>query len=146
MDDLINISPYQMFLLHIRSPKTKSQYTKKFEHFFKFLTQQLGEKEFETENIEKKYFLLYEKAKNESWLFNCLLKYVHFLNRRVETENLSGATFHNYFKNIKKFCLANDIEVKWHKLFLSAPKKRRAAIDRPSSYGTRNKDNFRISR
>ncbi|HET9807892.1 MAG TPA: tyrosine-type recombinase/integrase [Nitrososphaeraceae archaeon] len=86
--------------------------------------------EFETENIEKKYFLLYEKAKNESWLFNCLLKYVHFLNKRVETENLSGATFYNYFKNIKKFCLANDIEVKWHKL-LSAPKKRRAAIDRP---------------
>jgi hypothetical protein len=80
-NELINISPYQMFLLHIRSPKTKSQYIQKFEHFFKFLAQQLGEKEFETENIEKKYFILYEKAKKESWLFNCLLKYVHFINK-----------------------------------------------------------------
>ena len=65
-NDLINISPYQMFLLHIRSPKTKDQYIQKFEHFFKFLSQQLEEKEFETEDIEKKYFLLYEKARNES--------------------------------------------------------------------------------
>ena len=65
-NDLINISPYQMFLLHIRSPKTKSQYTQKFQHFFKFLSQQLGEKEFEIEDIEKKYLFLYEKAKNES--------------------------------------------------------------------------------
>ena len=83
-NDLINISPYQMFLLHIRSSKTKSQYIQKFEHFFKFLSQQLGEKKFEIEDIEKKYFLLYEKAKNENWLFNCLLKYVHFMNKRVE--------------------------------------------------------------
>jgi hypothetical protein len=101
-----------MFLLHIRSPKTKDQYIQKFEHFFKFLSQQLEEKEFETEDIEKKYLLLYDKAKSEHWLFNCILKYVHFINKRVETENLSGATFYNYFKNIKKFCLANDIEVK----------------------------------
>lgn len=53
-DDLINISPYQMFLLHIRSPKTKDQYIQKFEHFFKFLAQQLGEKKFETENNGEK--------------------------------------------------------------------------------------------
>ena len=63
-NDLINISQYQLYLLHIRSPKTKSQYIQKFEYFFNFLAQQLGEKEFETENIEKNYFLLYEKAKS----------------------------------------------------------------------------------
>ena len=34
---------------------------KKFEHFFKFLIEVVGEKEFESEDIEKKYFLLYEK-------------------------------------------------------------------------------------
>ena len=101
MDDINDISPYQMFLLHIRSPKTKNEYTKKFEHFFKFLAQEIGVKEFETENVEKKYFLLYEKARNASWFFNGMLKYVHFINKTVKTENLSGATFYNYFKILK---------------------------------------------
>jgi hypothetical protein len=57
-----------------------------------------------------------------------MLKYVHFINKRLKTENISGPTFYNYFKNIKNFGLANDIEVKWHKLFLAA-KKKQAAID-----------------
>jgi hypothetical protein len=38
-NDLINISQYQFYLLHIRSPKTKSQYIQKFEYFFNFLAQ-----------------------------------------------------------------------------------------------------------
>ena len=56
MDDLSNITPYQMFLLHIRSHKTKNEYTKKFEHFFFISCSRDWRKEFQTENVEKNIF------------------------------------------------------------------------------------------
>jgi hypothetical protein len=126
------ISPYQMFLMYIRSPKTVKEYSVKFDKFFNFLINTLGETEFKTNDIETKYFILYNKAKNNmNWFNSVLHKYIQFQKNRIREENLSGATFANYFKAIKKFCYANELEVKWNRILVGAPIKNRAAKDRP---------------
>jgi hypothetical protein len=51
--DLINISPYQMFLLHIRSLKTKSQYIQNMNISLNFLLNNLKKRNLK-QDIEKK--------------------------------------------------------------------------------------------
>lgn len=54
------VSPYQLFLLYIRSPKTIEEYTNKFnkfDKFFNFLINTLGETDFKTDDTETKYFI-----------------------------------------------------------------------------------------
>lgn len=89
--------------MHIRSPKTKDEDIKKFEYFFKFLIQEMREEEFNINDTESKYSILYQKARNENWFFNCLLKYVNYINKRVTNENLSGATFTIILRISKNF-------------------------------------------
>ena len=126
------ISPYQMFLMYIQSPKTVKEYSDKFDKFFNFLINNLRETEFNIDDTETKYFIFYKKAKNNiNWLNSCLHKYIQFQKNRVNEEKLSGATFANYFKAIKKFCYANELEVKWDRILIGAPIKNRAAKDRP---------------
>ena len=104
------VSPYRLFLLYIRSPKTIEEYTNKFDKFFNFLINTLEEIDFKTDDIETKYSLFYTKAKNNmNWLNSILHKYIQFQKNRVNEEKLSGATFANYFKAIKKFCYANEL-------------------------------------
>jgi hypothetical protein len=106
------ISPYQMFLTYIRSPKTVKEYSDKIDKFFNFLINTLGETEFKTNDIETKYYIFYTKAKNNmNWLNSVLHKYIQFQKNRIREENLSGATFANYFKAIKKFCYANELDI-----------------------------------
>lgn len=57
--------------------------------------------------------------------------YIQFQKNRIREKSLSGATFANYFKAIKKFCYANELEVKWDRMLIGAPRKNRAAKDRP---------------
>ena len=118
--------------MYIRSPKTVKEYSVKFDKFFNFLINNLGETEFNIDDTETKYFIFYKKAKNNiNWLNSCLHKYIQFQKNRVNEEKLSGATFANYFKAIKKFCYANELEVKWDRILIGAPIKNRAAKDRP---------------
>ena len=56
-------SPYQIFLVYIRSPKTIKEYNHKIDKFFNFLINVLREKEFRTDDREANYLLLYTKAK-----------------------------------------------------------------------------------
>lgn len=46
-----------------------------------------------------------------NWLNSVLHKYIQFQKNRIREENLSGATFANYFKAIKKFCYANELDI-----------------------------------
>lgn len=125
------VSPYQIFMLYIRSPKTIKEYSIKFDKFFNFLINTLGETDFKTDDTETKYLLLYTKAKNNiNWFNSILYKYIQFQKIELK-EKLSGATFANYFKAIKKFCYANELEVKWDRILIGAPKINRAAKDRP---------------
>ena len=73
------ISPYHMFLVYIRSPKTVKEYTNKIDKFFNFLINTLGETDFKTNDIETQYLLLYTKAKNNLNWFNYILL-LFFLN------------------------------------------------------------------
>lgn len=91
------ITPYQMFLMYIRSPKTVKEYNVKFEKFFNFLINTLRETEFKTNDTETKYSIFYTKAKNNTNWFNSVLhKYIQFQKNRIREKNLSGATFANY--------------------------------------------------
>ena len=83
--------------------------------------------------IRKQNILFFTKKPkiNINWLNSCLHKYIQFQKNRVKEENLSGATFANYFKAIKKFCYANELEVKWNRILIGAPITNRAAKDRP---------------
>lgn len=80
------ISPYQMFLMYIRSPKTVKEYNIKFETFFDFLINVLGEIEFDTNDLETKYLILYTKAKNNVNWFNSILHKYIYNSRKIELE------------------------------------------------------------
>lgn len=125
-------SAYQIFLLYIRSPKTIKEYNRQFDKFFNFLINKLGETDFRTDDLEAKYSLLYIRAKKDmNWFKSVLYMYIQFQKNRVNEEKLSGATFSNYFKALKKFCFANELEVKWERILIGAPKINRAAKDKP---------------
>lgn len=79
------ITPYQMFLMYIRSPKTVKEYNVKFEKFFNFLINTLRETEFKTNDTETKYSIFYTKAKNNiNWFNSILYKYIQFQKNKVK--------------------------------------------------------------
>jgi hypothetical protein len=79
------VSPYQIFMLYIRSPKTIKEYSIKFDKFFNFLINTLGETDFKTDGTETKYLLLYTTAKNNiNWFNSILYKYIQFQKNRVK--------------------------------------------------------------
>ena len=100
------ISPYQMFLMYIRSPKTVKEYTDKFDKFFNFLINNLGETEFNIVDTETKYFIFYNKAKNNiNWLNSCLHKYIQFQKNRVNRKKVKWCNFCQLFQGNKKILL-----------------------------------------
>jgi integrase len=125
-DDLqLESSAYSLFVLAIRSPRTKEKYLQRFGYFLDFCQVASGD------SIEERCNSLAILAKNDKyWLIKCISRYLQLLKTRVESKEIKASTLRNNVKPIKLFCEQIDVDVPWKKLMRGMPKERKYANDR----------------
>ena len=54
--------------------------------------------------------------KDPKWAFDSIIKFLQFQKERVQRGENTGATLHNFVKEIKLHCEMSDIPVSWKKI------------------------------
>jgi hypothetical protein len=94
LENSTRIDPYTMFLHAMKSPVTKTKYSRRLEMFFDFLR-------IPGENLKEKCLTFVNNGKNNAnWVFTNILKFVLFHKERIHKKEISGATLINYLKAI----------------------------------------------
>jgi integrase len=121
------LSPYENFMMALKSKETKRQYPKLLKMFLDCIKLD-GYLSF-----DKRVDLLYEKSITEkNWLATNTFIYILFHEKRVERKEIVAGTLKNHVKIIRVFCRMNDIEnlVPWNKIKITMPKVKQFADDR----------------
>lgn len=108
-DEEINI--WSLHLYAMKSPVTRQKYQKRLEKFFDFL-------ELTGNTIEEKSnsFIKLSREKDNSWIFNTVLKFMQMLLERFNKKEITGSTVRNYLKSLKLFLDIKDIQIAWKKI------------------------------
>jgi hypothetical protein len=118
------IDPYTMFLHAMKSPVTKTKYSRRLEMFFDFL-------KIPGENLKEQCLTFVNNGQsNVNWVFTNILKFVLFHKERIHKKEISGATLINYLKAIKLFCEMSDLSINWKKITRGLSRGKRYANDR----------------
>jgi hypothetical protein len=118
------LTPYDNFLYSLKAKETKRQYPHRLDKFLSFM----GFKG----TIEEKCTKLYDfSRKNDANVIqSCLIKFINYQKKRIESKEISEGTLVNYIKAIKLFYSMNDIIIHWKKLGKGIPAERHNADDR----------------
>jgi hypothetical protein len=100
-----------MFVYGIRSPYTKESYFRRLGNFFDAINLAKG-----TTFKERCNTFAYKGRSNHNWAFNNIIRFLHYQKERVEKNEITAGTLHNYVKTIKMFCEVSDIVITWKKL------------------------------
>ncbi len=114
-----NLSPYENFMMALKSKETKRQYPKLLKMYLDFIRLD------DSLTFENRVNLLYEKSMNEkNWLATNTFRYILYHEKRVERKEIVAGTLKNHVKVIRVFCRMNDIEnlVPWNKIKITMPK------------------------
>ncbi len=119
------LSIWSLYLYAMKSPVTRQKYQKRLEKFFDFL-------KLEGNTIEEKSisFLKVSREKDNSWIFNTVLKFMQTLLERFNEKDITGSTIRNYLKSIKLFLEIADIQIAWKKISRGLPRARNYSDDR----------------
>ena len=121
-------NPLSLFVSMLNAPESKRQYPKRLQVFFDFLKL---DGDIQTQS---KTFVRQFKKDNEDKrdLQKQLIRFAGSQKERVSNKELSPSTVPNYFKAIKLFCQANNLDskVNWKIVSKSYPKGTQAADDR----------------
>ncbi|MDR4490058.1 MAG: hypothetical protein R2685_04045 [Candidatus Nitrosocosmicus sp.] len=119
------IDTWSLYLYAMKSPVTKQKYQKRLEKFFDFLG-------LEGNTIEEKSitFVKLSNEKDNSWVFNVVLKFMQSLLERFNEKEITGSTVRNYLKSIKLFLEIADIQIAWKKISRGLPRARNFSDDR----------------
>jgi hypothetical protein len=119
--------PYTIFVYAIRSPYTKESYFRRLRRFFDAI--ELC-KDMRME--ERCNTFAYRARSDYNWAFNHILRFLQSQKERVERNEITGGTLHNYVKTIKMFCEVTDVIIPWKKITRGLPrgKGKRYADDR----------------
>ena len=121
------IGPIETFVNSINSPQTRRQYKRKIEIFLDSLELEAGS----ATTLEEKAVFFIQRATNDpSWAIACVERVVAQQKQRYYAKEISAGTIRNYYKPIKSFCEANDVELKWRRITRGLPKFRQFAQDR----------------
>lgn len=120
-----NVEPYTLFVYGIRSPYTKESYFRRLGNFFDAINLAKG-----TTFKERCNTFAYKGRSNHNWAFNNIIRFLHYQKERVEKNEITAGTLHNYVKTIKMFCEVSDIVITWKKITRGLPKGKRYAEDR----------------
>jgi hypothetical protein len=124
----VEVTPYSLLVMAIRSPITRQKYLQRLRYFLDFAG-------VENLNFEQRCnSLAYRAKKDVSWLTNKIINYLQIHRQRVEKKEISASTLRNYIKPIKLLCEQTDIPVPWKKILRGLPKGRRYANDRAPTY------------
>lgn len=121
------LSPYENFMMALKSKETKRQYPKLLKIFLDHIRLEASL------SFEERVNLLYEKSTTETnWLATNTFRYILFHEKRVERKEIVAGTLKNHVKVIRVFCRMNDIEnlVPWNKIKITMPKVKQFADDR----------------
>lgn len=69
-------------------------------------------------------------AKNRQWAFACIVKFLSAQKARYDAKEITAGTLRNYYKPLRVFCEANDVEIAWLKITRGLPRPRKFAQDR----------------
>jgi integrase len=119
------INTWSLYLYAMKSPITRQKYQKRLEKFFDFL-------ELKGNTIEEKSisFIKLSKEKDNTWVFNMVLKFMQTLLERFDKKEITGSTIRNYLKSIKLFLEIADIQIAWKKISRGLPRARNFSDDR----------------
>ncbi len=123
-----NDNPLSLFLSMLNAPESKRQYPKRLQVFFKFLSL-----EGDVETQSKIFVNTFKKDNDDNrTLQKQLIWFAGSQKERVNNKELSPSTVPNYFKAIKLFCQANNLDnkVNWKVVSKSYPKGLQASDDR----------------
>jgi hypothetical protein len=124
----VEMPPYTLLVLAIRSPITREKYFQRLGYFLDFVG-------IENLPFEQRCNIVAYRAKEDvTWLMNKIIKYLQVHRQRVEKKEISASTLRNYIKPIKLLCEQTDIPVPWKKILRGLPKGRRYANDRSPTY------------
>ena len=124
----VEVTPYSLLVMAIRSPITRQKYFQRLQYFLDFAG-------IEKLTFEQRCDTLAHRAKKDvSWLKNKIINYLQIHRERVEKKEISASTLRNYIKPIKQLCEQTDIPVPWKKILRGLPKGRRYANDRAPTY------------
>jgi integrase len=118
------LEPMELFLNSIGNPETRRQYRNKLKDFFAFI----GMEGVEAKELAKEFAS--RALKEKQYAFSCVVSYLSHQRQRYENKEIVAGTFRNYYKPIKIFCEANDIDVTWKRITRGLPKSRKFALDR----------------
>lgn len=116
---------YSLFLYAVRSSVTRDYYLRRLRTFFDHINL------LPNGTMEERCNLYASNgARDPNWAFHSIVRFLQFERKRVESEQITGATLRNYVKAIKLFCEMADVSVAWKKITRGLPKSRRFADDR----------------
>ncbi len=123
-----NDDPLSLFTSMLNAPESKRQYPKRLQVFFDFLKLD-GDIKAQSETFVR---LFKKDNEDKRDLQKQLIRFAGSQKERVSNKELSPSTVPNYFKAIKLFCQANNLDTKvnWKIVSKSYPKGTQAADDR----------------
>ncbi len=68
--------------------------------------------------------------KDNSWIFNTVLKFMQMLLERFNKKEITGSTVRNYLKSLKLYLDIADIQITWKKISRGLPRARNYSDDR----------------
>jgi integrase len=116
--------------------RTKGQYLRRLVVFFDFLEIKPSEKGTAADRLEMqaaqflKEFKSKRKERGKEWAQKCLMRFIGHLNEKVKEGRFGRGTIRNYYKNVKRFCDSQDIELGWKRITSGLGKVKRVANDR----------------
>lgn len=118
------LDPWTLFTYAMKAPMTRDRYQTRVAKFFDFIGVQGASTEEKARN-----FATRGKGDN-SWAFDCVIRFAYFQKQRVDKKEITGATVRNYVKSIKLFCEMADVQIQWKKITRGLPRGRKYADDR----------------
>jgi integrase len=121
-------NPLSLFLSMLNAPESKRQYPKRLQVFFNYLGLE-GDIDIQSKSFIKKFK---NDNDNNRTLQKHLIRFGGYQKERVNNKELSASTVPNFFKAIKLFTQANNLDnkVNWKLVSKSYPKGLQAADDR----------------
>ena len=110
--------------------RTKVQYIRNLAIFFDFIHITRGPIEKQAAQFLKEFKDRGGTRNGREWAQGCLMRFIGYLNEKVNEGKFGRGTLRNYYKAVKRFCDSQDIELGWKRITRGLGKVRRVAHDR----------------
>jgi hypothetical protein len=111
-------------MYRLKSPDSRRQYPAMLKRFFNFCTIEGDSLEAQCENFVSRV------ANNQKYPFECLIRFLDYLNGKARKKEIAFGTVKNYYKVVKSFFEMNSINLNWRLVSGGLVTPRKSANDR----------------